>query len=71
MLPHIIPRGRPRGVLIFGVLVGQVIAGLAGFTGGAAFCLSNRRKGLLLSFAELFATGALIQIGVYIYFFNR
>ena len=58
------------GILIFGMIIGQIIAGLAGFPGGAAFCWPGRRKRLLMLFAGLFVTGALIQVGALVNFFD-
>ena len=65
------PTNTEAGTLIFGMIIGQIIAGLAGLPGGAAFYQPDRRKRLLILFAGMFVTGALIQVGVFIFFFTR
>ena len=57
-------------MLIFGMMGGQVLCGVAGIPAGLAFFWRDRRKLLLWLFAILFVTGALIQGGVFYSFFS-
>jgi len=57
------------GMLLISVMIiGQIVAGLAGIPGGAAFFWPGRKKRLLMLFAGLFVTGSIIQVGIFIYF---
>lgn len=56
--------------LILGMLAGQVLCAGAGIPAGMAFFSAGRRKRLLGIFAVLFLIGALIQGGVFWFFFS-
>ena len=56
-------------MLIFGMIGGQVLCGVAGIPAGLAFFWRSRRKLLLRLFAILFIVGALVQGGVFYSFF--
>ncbi|MDZ4401356.1 hypothetical protein [Prosthecobacter sp.] len=62
--------GDTHMTLIVGMLGGQILAGGAGIPAGLAFFWRGRRKLLLWLFAALFASGALIQAGVFWSFFS-
>lgn len=56
--------------LIFGMLAGQVLCGVAGVPAGLAFFWRRKRRLLLWLFAILFVVGALIQGGSFYSFFS-
>ena len=55
-------------ILLLGLIIGVLMSGLAGVPAGAAFYASGSRKRMFLLFIGLFAAGAFIQVGVFVYF---
>ena len=57
-------------VLAFGILIGVVVSGLAGFPAGFAVMLPHgKRKPMFKWFAGMFAAGVMIQIWSFVCFF--
>lgn len=54
--------------LLLSLIIGVLMSGLAGVPAGAAFYASGSRMRMFLLFIGLFATGAVIQVGVFVYF---
>ena len=57
--------------LIVGMLIGQVIALLAGVPGGLAFFWSAQRTMMIIAFAALLIVGAGIQVWAFMSFFAK